>query len=78
MADEVVHVNWKTYEIFRRQLTVKGSFAQIDCFERSLTYLRSGRVNTEGIITHQFPLDDYSQALAALQSPLSLKSVVVH
>jgi D-arabinitol dehydrogenase (NADP+) len=78
MADEDARVSWSPYEIFRRQLTVKGSFAQIDCFDRSLAYLRSGRVKTEGIVTDRFPLDDYEKALAALGNPTTLKSIVVH
>ena len=35
------------YEIFRRQLTAKGSFAQVNCMDRSLAMLRSGRVRTD-------------------------------
>lgn len=78
MADEDARVSWSPYEIFRRQLTVKGSFAQIDCFDRSLAYLRSGRVRTEGIVTDRFPLDAYEDALSALRSPTTLKAIVVH
>ncbi len=78
MADEDARVSWRPYEIFRRQLAVKGSFAQIDCFARSLAYLRSGRIKTEGMVTDRFPLDAYEDALAALASPTTLKSIVVH
>jgi D-arabinitol dehydrogenase (NADP+) len=78
MADEDARVSWQPYEIFRRQLTVKGSFAQIDCFARSLAYLRSGRVKTAGIVTDRFPLDRYEDALTALRNQTTLKSIVVH
>lgn len=78
MADDDDRVSWSPYEIFRRQLTIKGSFAQIDCFERSMAYLRSGRVLTKGIVTQRFSLDDYGAALEALRSPTSLKSVIAH
>jgi D-arabinitol dehydrogenase (NADP+) len=78
MADEDARVSWSPYEIFRRQLTVKGSFAQIDCFERSLAYLRSGRVQTKGIITDRFGLDAYTDALASLTNPTSLKAIIAH
>ena len=37
------------YEVFRRELTIKGSFAQTHCFDRAIALLRSGRVRTEGI-----------------------------
>ncbi len=77
MCDEDARVAWSPYDVFRRQLTVKGSFAQVDCMERSLALLRSGRVRTEGLVTHRFPLAEYGAALEALRSdPTSLKVLV--
>lgn len=77
MCDEQDRVFWSPYDIFRRQLTVKGSFAQVNCFERALALLRSGRVRAEGLITHRFGLDDYGSALEAVRSdPTSLKIVI--
>jgi D-arabinitol dehydrogenase (NADP+) len=66
------------YEIFRRELTIKGSFAQTHCFDRAIALLRSGRVRTDGILTHRFGLDDFGEALQALSSdPTCLKSAIV-
>ena len=77
MCGEDDTVSWSPYEIFRRQLTIKGSFAQVNCFDRSLAYLRSGRVQTAGMITHRFALAEYGAALEALRSdPTCLKVVV--
>lgn len=77
MCDEDASVAWSPYDVFRRQLTVKGSFAQVDCMDRSLALLRSGRVRTEGLVTHRFPLSAYGEALEALRGdPTSLKVVV--
>jgi D-arabinitol dehydrogenase (NADP+) len=77
MCDEDDRVQWRPYDIFRRQLEVKGSFAQVNCFDRSLAMLRSGRVRTDGLITHRFTLDQYGDALEALASdPRCLKAVV--
>ena len=77
MCAETDTVSWSPYEIFRRQLTIKGSFAQVNCFDRSLAYLRSGRVQTAGMITHRFGLDEYGAALEALRSdPTCLKVIV--
>lgn len=69
-------VAWSPYDIFRRQLTVKGSFAQVNCMDRSLAMLRSGRIRTDGLITHRFALEQYADALAALSEPACLKAVV--
>jgi D-arabinitol dehydrogenase (NADP+) len=66
------------YEVFRRELTIKGSFAQTHCFDRAIALLRSGRVRTDGIVTHRFPLDGFGQALQALATdPTCLKSAIV-
>lgn len=78
MAEEKAVMAFHPYEVFRRELTVKGSFAQTHCFDRALSMLRSGRVRTEGIVTHEFPLSGYDQALSALQSDRScMKAAIV-
>jgi D-arabinitol dehydrogenase (NADP+) len=77
MTDEADRVSWSPYDVFRRQLTIKGSFAQVNCFNQSLAMLRSGRIRHEGLITHTFPLSRYGDALAAVASdPTCLKAVV--
>jgi D-arabinitol dehydrogenase (NADP+) len=65
------------YDIFRRELTIKGSFAQQFSFDRALTALRTGRVDTEGLITKRFPLDDYQEALRAVADSAVVKAVMV-
>ncbi len=78
MADEKAVLPIHPYEIFRRELTVKGSFAQTHCFDRALGVLRSGRVRTEGMITHEFDLEDYDRALEALRDDSScMKAAIV-
>jgi len=78
MCEAQATVPLRPYEVFRRQLTIKGSFAQTHCFERALRALRSGRVRTDGIVTHEFALADYGQALEALRGDAScLKAAIV-
>jgi D-arabinitol dehydrogenase (NADP+) len=65
------------YEIYRRELTIKGSFAQVDCFPRSIAMLRSGRVRTEGVITHRHPLDAFGDVIETVRAePRCLKAVL--
>lgn len=78
MAGEGERMALSPYEVFRRELTIKGSFAQTHCFDRALAVLRSGRVRTQGILTHRFPLERYGDALAALRDdPRCLKAAIV-
>lgn len=65
------------YEIFRRELTIKGSFAQQFSFDRALTALRTGRVLTDGIINRRYRLHDYAAALAGITDSRVVKSVII-
>lgn len=76
MADADAMVPFNAYDIFARELTIKGSCAQIECFDRSLLALRTGRVRTEGIVTHTFGLGDFGQALTATRLPGAVKAVI--
>lgn len=44
---ENADISIKPYEIFSRELTIKGSFAQTHCFDRSLLYLETGKVKVD-------------------------------
>ena len=65
------------YEIFRRELVIKGSFAQQFSFDRALASLRSERMDTSGIVTHRFELEHYAEALAAVADSGCVKAVMV-
>ena len=65
------------YDVYRRELVIKGSFAQVSSFPQAIAALRSGRVRTDGVITHRFPLDRFADALEAVRSDAScLKAAV--
>jgi D-arabinitol dehydrogenase (NADP+) len=65
------------YDIFRRELTIKGSFAQQFSFDRALSALRNGRVDPAGLVTSRFGLDQYADALAAVADSSVVKAVIV-
>jgi D-arabinitol dehydrogenase (NADP+) len=70
-------LTWSPYEIFRRELTIKGSFAQTHCFDRSLLYLESRQVKVDEIVTQEYALEDYGKALEALKAHQGIKSAIV-
>jgi D-arabinitol dehydrogenase (NADP+) len=75
-ADEVIPIH--PFDVFRREITIKGSFAEMTSFGAAIAALRTGRARTDGIITHRFSLDDYGKALDALQhDPAVHKAVIV-
>lgn len=74
-AEEVV--TFHPFDVFRREITIKGSFAEISSFAAAIAALRGGRAKTDGIITHRFSLDDYGKALDALEHDPSVHKVVI-
>jgi len=65
------------FELFRREITIKGSYAEMTSFAAAIAALRTGRVRTDGIISHKFPLDDYGKALETLASDPTAHKVVI-
>jgi D-arabinitol dehydrogenase (NADP+) len=70
-------VQFHPFDVFRREITIKGSFAEVTSFAAAIAALRSGRVRTDGIITHRFHLDDYPDALETVANRRGHK-VVIH
>ena len=69
-------VRFHPFDVFRREITIKGSFAEVSSFAAAISALRSGRIRTDGIITHRFPLSDYAAALEVVASRQGHKVVI--
>jgi D-arabinitol dehydrogenase (NADP+) len=70
-------VSFHPFDVFRREITIKGSFAEMTSFGAAIRALRSGRARTDGIITHRFSLDDYGKALDAVAGDRTAHKVVI-
>ncbi|WP_083451447.1 zinc-dependent alcohol dehydrogenase family protein [Leucobacter celer] len=75
LAQEAAIAAIRPYEIFSRELTIRGSFAQANCIGRALFALQSGSVRTDGIVTAEVGLDDFGAALGNLHDSEQIKSV---
>lgn len=78
MAPEQEQLTIRPYEIFRRELTVKGSFAQAFSFDRALRALRTGRVRGDSMVTHHFDLGSYATALDTVAHDHACIKAVLH
>jgi len=76
MTEEDAVVTIRPYEVFRRELRIAAAFSQTNCVARAVDLLAAGRVVADGLITHRFSLDEYPQAIEAVQDPMCLKAVV--
>lgn len=74
---EAANISWNPYTIFKRELTIKGSFAQTHCFDRALAYLESGAVQVADIVTQTFPLVEFDQALATVAERVGIKTAIL-
>lgn len=63
------------YEIFARELTIKGSFAQAYAVQRAVAILRSGAIRTDGIVTDIVGFDDFGRGLVNLHDSSQIKTV---
>ncbi|MGA8211375.1 MAG: zinc-dependent alcohol dehydrogenase family protein [Nocardioidaceae bacterium] len=70
-------VTFHPFDVFRREITIRGSFAEMTSFGAAIRALRAGRVRTDGIVTHRFSLDDYDKAIDAVANDRSVHKVVI-
>lgn len=65
------------FEIYKKELNIRGSFINPNTHLRAVELLNTGRVRTEPLITHTFPLDAMGQAIRAQMSRESIKVIVL-
>ena len=70
-------VKFNPYNLFRGEISIKGSFAQIDSFARALAYLENGRIRVSEIVTEELPLAEYQHALELAWAHKGVKTALV-
>ena len=73
VASPEAEVRIKPYDVFRRELTIRGTYVNPFTMERSLALLDSGRINWEAIVTHRFPLTNFEEAWTTHRTGAGLK-----
>ena len=75
--DEQAHIDWSPYDIFRRGLTIKGSFSQSHDVARALSYLEGGKLKIDEVVTEVFDLANYGQALETARARQGIKCAIL-
>jgi D-arabinitol dehydrogenase (NADP+) len=65
------------FDLFRNEISIKGSFAQVDSFGRALAYLEGGKVKVDEIVTEEVPLREYQHALDLAWARKGVKTILV-
>jgi len=65
--------------VVTKGITIHGIFGRRiwDTWEKTSSYLSSGRVDATPLITHRFPLGDFQEAMAQMKSGRSGKVVLL-
>lgn len=61
------------YDIFSRELTIKGAFTNPHTHERAVRLIAQDRLELGPIVSHRFPLAEFEQAIKATAKPESIK-----
>jgi threonine dehydrogenase-like Zn-dependent dehydrogenase len=69
VAPDEARVEISPYEVFRRDLTILGSFSLLGTVPQALSWLASGRVQVKPLITHRLPIEQLNLALEYKDHP---------
>lgn len=61
------------YRIFREEIAIKGSFAVLHSFDRAGELLASGLLDTDFMISHRLPLDEFPTGLEMVAAGVGRK-----
>ena len=75
VADQTAEIPIRPYDLYQRQLTLKGSFIRNFDFQRAVRLLP--RLELESLVTAEFGLDDLNEAIDTVKAGKGLKTVVV-
>lgn len=65
------------FEVYKKELTIKGSIINPDTHQRAVNLLNSGKIEIKKLITHHYDLANLEEAIKMQMSADSIK-VVVH
>jgi len=68
VAPRGIQVQFPPYEVFRKDLSIIGSFAVNRTFPQSIALLQSGTIQVGPLVSHRLPLSEFSRGLELAQS----------
>lgn len=60
-----------------KEITIYGSQLSPNCFQPVIDWMVEGKLMTDGIVSHKFPLEDWEKAYATAQTQQALKVVLI-
>ncbi len=78
LTGEGQKVEIDSMDFFVRELSYFATSAQVFCFDRAVEAIKNGIVNTEELVTSEYAIDDYFDALESVRSDKSQVKVVIY
>ena len=76
VAPPEAEVSIRPYDVFRRELTISGTYTNPFTMGRSLALLASGRIDWRSIVTHRIPIARFEEAWETHREGTGLKVCV--
>lgn len=73
VAPEDVRIDFSPYHVYAEEITILGSMAIFQSFAPALTMLTAGIIDVEQMVTHQFRIEQFDEALDTMRSRKGLK-----
>lgn len=67
VAPDKATVQFSPYEIFRKDLSIIGSFAVNRTFYESIMMIQSGKINLEPLVSHKLSIEDFEAGFRLAQ-----------
>ncbi len=77
VCPEDERIQLSPYDVFRRQLTVLGSFSQAHTFARATQLVNAGVVKVKELVSHTFPLEGWGEALRMVTEGVEQVKIVI-
>jgi L-iditol 2-dehydrogenase len=74
VAPPAAEITIRPYEVYERELTIRGSFIRSNTYQRAVSLL--GRLDLAPLISHRFPLPEVAAAIANVRERRGLKTLV--
>ena len=73
VANADASAKFSPFRVYNDEIKIVGSMAVLHSFERALTLFEKGVVDCDAMITHRFPLDEYTAAIETFRQGGGLK-----
>ena len=76
VSDYATRTEVNPYWIYNKEITITGSMAVLHSFDRAGDLLAEGLLNSDVMISHRFPLDDYAKAVEMFKNGIGRKITI--